>query len=482
MPADSIAGRALVVVIAIMTFLACLTAGGAMLVAEASQGWRADVSRDVTIQIKPRPGDDIEALVATAAGVAARAPGVADVHAYTKAESEKLLAPWLGEGFDLGQLPIPRLIVVHMRSGHREDLEPLRAALAAGAPAASLDDHRLWLSRLDTMADAVVVFAAALFALMIVAMATAIGFATRGAMAGNREIIEVLHFVGAADSYIARQFQRHFLRLGLKGAAIGGARGGAVLRRRRRWSRLGAARSPGGEEIAALFGAFALGVLGYAAIVVICLAIAALTGFLSREIVFRQLQEPAMSAAAAGPCSTTTRRTAMIKFRSLVFNLAFYVNLIVLMILGLPIDSARAVTAFSSWRGCGVRPRFGCSRRSATCASSIAASKTFPRAVTSSPPSTNPSSRPSRCSNTHPTSPSCSSGNSSTSRYSASISSAPGRSRSIAIAGHSALTQIIAQAREVVASGPPGLHLSRGHAPPARRAAALQVRRRRALR
>ena len=48
-PGDSIAGRALVVVIAIMTFLACLTAGGALLVAQASEGWRSDVLRDVTI-------------------------------------------------------------------------------------------------------------------------------------------------------------------------------------------------------------------------------------------------------------------------------------------------------------------------------------------------------------------------------------------------------------------------------------------------
>ncbi|HYA74689.1 MAG TPA: ABC transporter permease [Roseiarcus sp.] len=288
-PSDSIAGRALVVVIAIMTFLACLTAGGAILVAQASQGWRADVSRDVVIQVKPRPGDDVDALVAAAADIAVRAPGVADVHAYTKAESEKLLAPWLGDGLDLGQLPIPRLIVVHMLSGHRDDLEPLRAALAAGAPGASLDDHRLWLSRLDTMADAVVVFAAALFALMILAMATAIGFATRGAMAGNREIIEVLHFVGAADSYIARQFQGHFLRLGLKGAAIGGVSAAlffATAALLSTWR----SRSAGGEEIAALFGAFALGLVGYAAILAICLAIAGLTGLLSREIAFRQLR------------------------------------------------------------------------------------------------------------------------------------------------------------------------------------------------
>ena len=58
-PASSIAGRALVIVIAIMTFLACLTAGGAILVATASQDWRGEVSREVTIQIKPAPGQDM---------------------------------------------------------------------------------------------------------------------------------------------------------------------------------------------------------------------------------------------------------------------------------------------------------------------------------------------------------------------------------------------------------------------------------------
>ena len=69
-PANSIAGRALVVVIAILTFLACLTAGGAILVGEASQAWRGDVSRDVTIQIKPRAGEDADAVVAAAAEIA----------------------------------------------------------------------------------------------------------------------------------------------------------------------------------------------------------------------------------------------------------------------------------------------------------------------------------------------------------------------------------------------------------------------------
>ncbi len=84
-PASSIAGRALVIVIAIMTFLACLTAGGAILVAAASQDWRGEVSREVTIQIKPTPGQDIEAAVAKAAETARKAAGVADVHGFIQA-------------------------------------------------------------------------------------------------------------------------------------------------------------------------------------------------------------------------------------------------------------------------------------------------------------------------------------------------------------------------------------------------------------
>ena len=288
-PADSIAGRALVIVIAIMTFLACLTAGGAILVANAAQGWRSDVSRDVTIQIKPAAGRDIDAEVAKAVEVASGAPGVTGARAYTKQESEKLLEPWLGGGLDLGQLPIPRLIVVQMKSQEAGDLAGLRDALAAKAPSANLDDHRLWLSRLDTMANAVVALAVALFLLMISAMAMAIGFATRGAMAGNREIIEVLHFVGAADTFISRQFQNHFLRLGLKGGFIGGAFAAGFFALASILSRAWASSS-GGEEISALFGAFALGVRGYIAIWSIAVIIALLTGLMSRIIVFRHLR------------------------------------------------------------------------------------------------------------------------------------------------------------------------------------------------
>ena len=289
-PRDSVAGRALVVVIAIMTFLACLTAGAALLVAHASQAWRSDVLREATIQVKPGAGDDIESLVAKAVAVASRSPEVESARAYSKAESEKLLEPWLGAGFDLSQLPVPRIIVLRLR-GQRpdDDLASFRSALASAVPQAVLDDHRIWATRLGAMADAVVVLAAALFMLMIVAMSTAIGFATRGAVAANREIVEVLHLVGASNGFIAKEFQGHFRRLGLRGAMIGGLAATASFAAGSALS-FWRPHSPGGDEIAAMFGSFALGPSGYLALVAVCVAVTLLTGLLSREIVMRHLQ------------------------------------------------------------------------------------------------------------------------------------------------------------------------------------------------
>jgi cell division transport system permease protein len=288
-PRESVAGRALAAVIAIMTFLACLTAGGAMLLAQASESWRSDVLREVTIQVKPGGGDDVESLVHKAALIAAQAHGVRRVRVYSAVESGKLLQPWLGDGLDLSLLPIPRILVVDVQGAAEEDVAGLREALAHSVPQAFLSDRRLWAGRIGKMAGAVVVLAAASFALMIVAMAIAIGFATRGAVAANREIIEVLHFVGASDSFVAREFEGHFRSVGFRGALIGDSSAmafflaGAGLFR---WT----TASTGGAQIAALFGSFALNPMGYAALISIGVVVTVLTGLVSRAIVLRHLR------------------------------------------------------------------------------------------------------------------------------------------------------------------------------------------------
>ena len=69
-PRATISGRALVAVVAIMTFLASLTTGAVLLVRAAANEWQADVAREVTIQIRPVAGQDIEMEVLKAVVIA----------------------------------------------------------------------------------------------------------------------------------------------------------------------------------------------------------------------------------------------------------------------------------------------------------------------------------------------------------------------------------------------------------------------------
>ena len=287
-PTDSAASRSLAAVIAILTFLAGLCAGTAEMVATSASQWQGSVAKEVTIQVRPGAGRDIEADLARADAIARAAPGIAETRRFSKAEAERLLEPWLGSGLDLSDLPVPRLITLKLGTPP-PDLKHLRANLSEALPGvASLDDHVLWLQRLSTMANAFVGVGIGIVALVLAATGLAVAFATRGAMAGNREVVEVLHFVGADDDFIARAFQRRFFGLGLRGGAIGAAL--ALLAfalaglLARAWR-----TGPAGDEIEALFGAFNVGWRGYASVLAIGVIASMVTGIVSRLTVRRFL-------------------------------------------------------------------------------------------------------------------------------------------------------------------------------------------------
>lgn len=288
-PRNSIAGRALIVVIAIMTFLASLTTGAVVLVRAAASEWQADVAREVTVQVRPASGRDLEADVTASVGIIRGTAGIADVRAYSKAEAARLLEPWLGQGLVLDDLPLPRLIVVRIAAGAKPDLAKLRRSLSEAVPSASLDDHRGWVDRMRAMAGTAVFAGLVILLLMIVATVLSVVFATRGAMAANRPIIEVLHFIGARNRFIAGHFQRHFLVLGLQGGMVGG--GAAILvflaGQGLSWWFAGTAAE---SQLSALFGRFSLGALGYAALIGQILLIAGVTAATSRFTVNRTLE------------------------------------------------------------------------------------------------------------------------------------------------------------------------------------------------
>ena len=288
-PRATISARALIAIIAIMTFLASLTTGVVMLVRAAANEWQADVAREFTIQIRPVAGHDIEMEVVKAAVIARASAGIAEVRPYSKEETTRLLEPWLGSGLQIDDLPVPRLIVVRITPGAAPDLAQLRQTLAEQIPGVSLDDHRGFVDRMRAMTRAVVVLGIGVLLLVLAATVLSLAFATRAAISTNRPVIEVLHLIGAKDSFIARHFQQHFLRLGLEGGLIGSCSAIALFALAELaggWFGSG----PAGEQLSALFGTASIGVPGYLAMLAQAGVIACVTAATSRYMLSRTIE------------------------------------------------------------------------------------------------------------------------------------------------------------------------------------------------
>ncbi len=290
LPPSNIQGNALMVVIAIMAFLACLTLGAVSMVRATAAGWQSQISREITIQIKPEDGLDMGAALVKARDLALTFVGTRDGQIMDDSATARLLEPWLGTGLNLEDLPVPRLIVITIDETNPPDFEAMRALLKEEVPQAFLDDHRTWVDRLVQMARTTVLIGSGILVLVFTAMVLTVVFATRGALSGNRHIIEVLHVVGAEGSFVAQEFQKHFLKISLKGAAAGGFLAAVFFALASFWQSRSLA-TPQSDQATALFGTFTIGWGGYLGIFATMIVIALLTTITARITVMRTIYE-----------------------------------------------------------------------------------------------------------------------------------------------------------------------------------------------
>jgi len=287
-PGQTVAGSALVAVVAIMSFLACLALGAASVVYDAARDWQAAVSSEITIQIRPVEGVNLLGEIDKAINIAERTSGVGSARVLSDAETQALLAPWLGSDAEMTSLPVPRLIVVAIANPLRLDLAALTKRVSETVAGASVDDHAIWISRLSGMASSMIAVAIAVVLLILAAMVLSIVFAVRAAIAGNKQIIDVLHFVGATDRFIAQEFQRHFLMTGLKGGLAGSFAAILIFFIIGVVDRTG--ETPYGAQIDALMGNVSVGPGGYLGAVTIVFIVAVLTASTSRIAVRKALR------------------------------------------------------------------------------------------------------------------------------------------------------------------------------------------------
>jgi cell division transport system permease protein len=220
-PAGSVTGRSLTLVIAIMCFLACLTAGAVYMINQSADAWLTDLASEVTVQVSPRDNVDTDKTLRDVAAVLGQTPGVTGTRILELEDSTALLEPWLGKSDALKSLPVPRLIAVDIDRAAALDLATVGKALSDKFEGVTLDDHRQWQRQIRTVTRSLALGGIAILVLVAAATTAIIVSATKSSMASNREIVEVLHFVGANDRFIAREFEKHFLRLGIRAGCVG---------------------------------------------------------------------------------------------------------------------------------------------------------------------------------------------------------------------------------------------------------------------
>ncbi len=212
--------RWLMVVIAVLCFLASITAVGAVAADRAAHGWARQLRAEATVQVRPRVDETGPTAAARAAETLAGVKGVAEAEAMDRKAAEALLRPWVGEA-TLPDLPLPYLVTVRLDPKNPASAPTLSRALAEAGLDATVDDHSLWRGEVERSAGVITALAGAAFLLIAAATAAVIAYATRAGMAAQASVIETLSLNGASDFYVAGLFQRRFGGLAAQAGAMG---------------------------------------------------------------------------------------------------------------------------------------------------------------------------------------------------------------------------------------------------------------------
>lgn len=289
-PAGSVTGRSLTLVITIMCFLACLTAGAVYMINQSAAAWLRDVASEVSVQIEPKgAAAEVEKRLAEIVGFLGRQPGITAARPLSLKESTDLLEPWLGQTEGLSALPIPRLVALELDRQAPPDLEKLRASLVKQFPGTMLDDHRHWQAQIRTVTRSFALGGLAILMLVGAATTAIIISATKSSMASNKDIVEVLHFVGATDRFIAREFEKHFLRLGIRAGMVGAGSAMLIFLLMPLVMRFLGGGAVTQAELARLVGTGSLDLPGYFLLGIVVVVTAALCMLTSRYGVYRIL-------------------------------------------------------------------------------------------------------------------------------------------------------------------------------------------------
>src|SRR5262249_27992947 len=138
-------------IIGLMVYLAGLALAGTLVLNGTLARWDRSLTGTLTVQLPAADSGKNDDALAPVLQILRATPGIKSAEPLDAEATARLLEPWPGTTLSADELPMPRLVDLRIDTDAPPDLGALRTRLAAAAPTAVLDDHRLWLDRLASL-------------------------------------------------------------------------------------------------------------------------------------------------------------------------------------------------------------------------------------------------------------------------------------------------------------------------------------------
>ena len=219
------ATRMLPWIVGAMVYVMALSLMGVWALTQTASWWTTDLQKTVTVQapalIPGQDENDYNAKLNSVVKIIRLDRDVASVTRVDVNEIRKNLEPFLGNSQNIDDLPLPVLFKVQLVDGQRLDGAGLQFHLQKIMEGVLVDTHSTWQDKLLSIVNSLQVVSGLVVLAVFLTTLFVVIFATKAMMQSHDGIIQTLHLIGATDSYIARQFQMHALKVGLKGTFLG---------------------------------------------------------------------------------------------------------------------------------------------------------------------------------------------------------------------------------------------------------------------
>jgi cell division transport system permease protein len=205
---------------ALMTVLCLLSVTASLSLTQLAKKWTSGLENTLTVEIPH--SDDQDAVATKILSGLQESKGVKAARLMAEDDMSKLLAPWLGSAADtMKDLPLPSLITIELKDRNDEVIQDVTRTVRDISSDAQVDAHEQWLTDLVKFTRSLKVTAILIMISIGLVTSLTVAGAVRSRMAIHHTELELLHIMGADDSYITKQFQRYILWMAGKGVLLG---------------------------------------------------------------------------------------------------------------------------------------------------------------------------------------------------------------------------------------------------------------------